>query len=143
MDRRGFLYFEDRIGDTFRWKGENVSTTEVSVACATQIPNVRKLLCMVYLCRTCSAVFDPSNSYKSLTRALPQYAVPVFIRVKKDTALATTSTFKFSKIALQEEGYARSRCGGDMLWVVDHAQQSFVDLTDTVLSKIETREWRL
>ena len=116
VDQLGYVYFKDRTGDTFRWKGENVSTTEVETVIMNQI----KLSDVVVFGVTIpgcegragmAAVSDPSLDADKLNqllehmdRSLPRFAVPVLIRVVKE--IETTGTFKLPKVALQKEGYS-------------------------------------
>lgn len=117
-DDNGFVYFSDRIGDTFRWKAENVSTAEVGNAMG-QHPSVHEA--NVYGVEIpfhdgragCAAtVFDqkaPSDELlKSLAdhlnKSLPRYAVPLFLRVFEEVGSSTTGTNKFQKQGLRVAG---------------------------------------
>ncbi|XP_046376251.2 long-chain fatty acid transport protein 4-like [Haliotis rufescens] len=114
MDDLGYMYFRDRTGDTFRWKGENVSTSEVegtisnvlklqdAVAYGVEVPGYEGRAGM-------AAIVDETNSInladlnQALQRSLPPYARPVFIRLTKE--VDTTGTFKLKKTDLRKEGY--------------------------------------
>ncbi|TQS33673.1 hypothetical protein Golomagni_05974 [Golovinomyces magnicellulatus] len=117
-DDDGLLYFSDRIGDTFRWKAENVSTAEVSHAMGLH-PKVHEA--NVYGVELpghdgragCAAtVFDgkePSNELLSslathLHKSLPRYAVPLFLRVFEEVGATTTGTNKMQKHGLRVAG---------------------------------------
>jgi fatty-acyl-CoA synthase len=113
QDARGFWYFVDRVGDTFRWKGENVSTTEVADAVAS-CPGVREAC--VYgvsvpgadgragmAALTPDEDFDPARLHAHLADRLPPYARPVFLRLV--ASLAATETFKLKKQVLVEQGF--------------------------------------
>ncbi|XP_060068914.1 long-chain fatty acid transport protein 2-like [Ylistrum balloti] len=120
VDKEYFTYFHDRVGDTFRWKGENVSTTEVSNvvssvdflcdACCygVLIPGNEGRAGMVAVCHKDSersALSDDElmvilNQCKEL---LPTYARPRFLRLQKEFEI--TSTFKQRKSNLQKEGF--------------------------------------
>jgi fatty-acyl-CoA synthase len=114
-DARGYFYFVDRIGDTFRWKGENVSTTEVAEAIApfegvkeaivygVAAPDYEGRAGMAALVVDNIAGFDLDGLRAHIEKALPPYARPVFLRFQ--TELEATSTFKPKKSALVAEGF--------------------------------------
>jgi fatty-acyl-CoA synthase len=114
-DKRGYFYFVDRIGDTFRWKGENVSTTQVAEAIApfegvkeaivygVAIPNYEGRAGMAALVVDNIAEFDLEGLRAHIEKALPIYARPLFLRFQ--TELEATSTFKPKKSALVAEGF--------------------------------------
>ena len=114
-DARGYFYFVDRIGDTFRWKGENVSTTEVAEAIST-FPGIREAIVygvaapgyegragMAALVVDNIAEFDLDALRAHIEQALPSYARPLFLRFRAE--LEATGTFKPKKSALVAEGF--------------------------------------
>jgi fatty-acyl-CoA synthase len=113
QDGQGFFYFVDRLGDTFRWKGENVATTEVAAA-LTQFPGI--IAANVYGVSVPGADgkagmagletgpdFRIDGLKAHLEARLPGYARPLFLRLVRSFAL--TETFKPKKNSLAEEGY--------------------------------------
>jgi fatty-acyl-CoA synthase len=113
QDEEGYFYFVDRIGDTFRWKGENVSTTEVAEA-VSHYPGVDEA--NVYGVKidkldgragmaaiTPGADFEMEGLRDFLVRELPGYARPIFIRLQP--AIETTGTFKYRKVDLVRDGF--------------------------------------
>jgi fatty-acyl-CoA synthase len=111
FDEDGFYYFVDRIGDTFRWKGENVSTAEVADVITTNdgieeatvvgvhVPNVEGQAGLAAVVP--SGPFDPQRFWRAVSD-LPRYAQPRFIRVMG--GLTKTATFKIQKSELKKEG---------------------------------------
>ena len=112
-DGDGYYYFVDRIGDTFRWKGENVSTGEVAGQLQT-IAGVAEA--NVYGVAIEGAdgragmaglvvrpEFDIKVFEEAVLRELPSYAQPVFVRILP--AIETTGTFKYRKIDLVADGF--------------------------------------
>jgi fatty-acyl-CoA synthase len=112
-DRHGYFYFVDRTGDTFRWKGENVATSEVAEALSV-FPGIKEA--NVYGVEVpggegkagmAALVADPELSLDALAahlaRNLPSYARPIFLRFQIE--IEATSTFKQRKIELQKDGF--------------------------------------
>ncbi len=133
-DREGFYYFVDRVGDTFRWKGENVATSEVAAA-LRRAAGVREAV--VYGVAVANAdgqagmaalTIDGAPDLEAKARAalaLPRYARPLFLRITP--ALEATATFKPLKRALVAEGFDPARVA-DPLYVYDAEQEAYVAL---------------
>ena len=114
-DKEGYTYFVDRIGDTFRWKGENVSTTEVAELLSTfpsveeatvygvKVPNYEGRVGMASIVVENIASFPWEQLSLFLSKNLPSYARPQFIRVQKE--IEKTSTFKHTKVQLMKDGF--------------------------------------
>jgi fatty-acyl-CoA synthase len=149
-DRQGFFYFVDRVGDTFRWKGENVSTSEVAQAIAScpgvveanvygvAVPGAEGRAGMAAL--RVDASFDARALRAHLLRALPDYACPLFLRITD--AIAVTDTFKHKKNGLAEEGFDPCRIA-DLLFFDDRGAGSYVPLDRTLFDKIASGRIRL
>jgi fatty-acyl-CoA synthase len=144
-DADGFYYFVDRIGDTFRWKGENVSTQEVSEALAT-VPGV--LLCAVYgvelpgadgragmaaLVLQQGASLDGDALYRHAREKLPAYARPAFVRLQREPDL--TGTFKIRKLELQRQGFDPESVS-EPLYYRDDERRAYLPLTPAVHARV-------
>ncbi|MCG8443363.1 MAG: long-chain-acyl-CoA synthetase, partial [Caulobacterales bacterium] len=81
--------------------------------------------------------------YGHLTRELPDYARPVFLRVEREELANTTGTFKFSKMQLVKEGFDPSAVGGDPLYVADTLSGCYVPLDDALYRRIREGEARV
>jgi fatty-acyl-CoA synthase len=113
IDAGGYFHFVDRVGDTFRWKGENVATSEVNQAvvdcpgvvdamiCGVKIPGADGRAGMAAI--VVDDGFDLSEFHDCLSRRLPAYACPVIVRIC--TALDLTETFKQKKHETVREGF--------------------------------------
>jgi fatty-acyl-CoA synthase len=149
-DGAGFYYFVDRVGDTFRWKGENVSTTEVAGAlCAC--PGVDEAL--VYgvavsgndgragmAALSVGADFDLGRLWRHAQDALPRYARPLFLRLLSQ--VDRTGTFKPTKHDLARAGFDPAAVGGDPLYASDGEAQAYVALDAAAHARIEGGAWR-
>lgn len=138
------IAFVDRVGDTFRWKGENVATTELegvaqafpsvaeAVVYGVQVPHADGRAGMVALTLEPGAEFKPKELYQHLADTLPAYSVPLFVRLQ--TQQETTATFKVKKTDLKRQGYA---IGGDPIFVLRDRGQGYEGLTPELLALIE------
>jgi len=137
-DADGYFAFVDRIGDTFRWKSENVSTQEVAetvgafadVAIANvygvTVPGAEGRAGMAALVLRPEVAFDGARFHAFTAEHLPGYALPLFVRIVANADV--TSTFKLRKGDLQTEGYDPARVH-DPLFVRDEAARAYVPLT--------------
>ncbi len=154
MREIGFRHaqFVDRTGDTFRWKGENVSTTEVenimtahhdlaeAVVYGVEIPNTNGRAGMAAITPHAGMTVDFAGLYQHLKQELPPYAVPVFLRVK--AAMETTGTFKYQKAGLKNEGFDPAKTGGEALYVLLPGSSEYVALNDEIAANIEAGQYR-
>ena len=149
-DAQGFFYFVDRIGDTFRWKGENVATLEVAEIVAGAPGVVEATVYGVAVPGTdgragmaaivIAPSFDVAAFRRYLTDRLPSYAVPVFVRILP--RLAITETFKQKKQELMREGFDAS-APTDPLYVNDPASAAYVALDSNAYQRIVAGKVRL
>uniref|UniRef100_A0A3B4Z399 Arachidonate--CoA ligase n=1 Tax=Stegastes partitus TaxID=144197 RepID=A0A3B4Z399_9TELE len=144
MDETGHMYFKDRTGDTFRWKGENVSTTEVEgtlsrlldmkdvVVYGVEVPGAEGKAGM-------AAIADPSHStdlekfVKDMEKALPPYARPVFLRFLPE--VNKTGTFKFQKTDLRRDNFDPTAVS-DRLYFLDSSRGRYVQLDEELYRSI-------
>lgn len=143
--------FVDRLGDTFRWKGENVSTTEVEriittypdvAHCAVygvEIPNTNGKAGMMTITPKENIQLDTQKLFHFLDDQLPPYAVPIFLRVKHE--LDTTGSFKYKKTDLKQEGYQPAQ-PDDPIFIALPKSDAYVPLTDTIEDGIKQGEYR-
>ena len=149
QDSEGYVYFIDRIGDTFRWKGENVSTAEVEQRLA-DAPGVREVIAygvpvpgqdgkagMVAV--VIEGKFAPRDFADWAERELPTYAQPVFIRLIK--AADTTGTFKYKKNDLVADGFDPEKVDGPLY--VRGGKSGYTKLSDTARQAILNGDTRL
>ncbi|MGB8407166.1 MAG: long-chain-acyl-CoA synthetase FadD6, partial [Mycobacterium sp.] len=136
MRAQGFAHaaFADRLGDTFRWKGENVATTEVEAALGTdaqveectvygvEVPGCGGRAGMVSVQLRDGEKFDGAALARAAYENLPVYAVPLFVRVVE--TLAHTSTFKSQKVDLRKQGYGDEVT--DPLYVLSGRDEGYV-----------------
>lgn len=149
-DALGYYFFIDRIGDTFRWKGENVATSEVAEALGVfpgiQTPNVYGVAVPGREGRAGMAaiVAETGLDLKALSahldKALPAYAKPVFLRLKD--SIETTGTFKLKKVDLASEGFDPNRIA-DPIYVFDPREGCYVPLDGAIHDAIVRGEFRL
>lgn len=149
-DENGYFYFVDRIGDTFRWKGENVATSEVQEA-ITVFPGIveanvygvaipgkdgRAGMAAVVV----DGNLDLAALRQHLNAHLPEYARPLFLRIKGD--IDVTGTFKQKKVDLVKQGFDPAT-SSDPIYFNDPASQSFVRLDPPLYGRIQDRQVRL
>ena len=155
-DSDGFYYFVDRIGDTFRWKGENCSTTElaevVSVfagvaecnAYGVSVPeNGDGRAPMVAITPVAGdlARIDLHALAQHVKRELPSYAVPMFLRILP-ASVATTATFKHQKVALRKEGIDVAAIPDPLFWM-NPETGAYEPFGTTELHRVVSKQARL
>jgi fatty-acyl-CoA synthase len=150
LDDSGFFHFVDRVGDTFRWKGENVATSEVNQAImdcpgvvdattyGVEVPGADGRAGMVAI--VADDRFDLGKLAGFLAQRLPPYACPVFVRIS--AALDTTETFKQKKQALIGEGFDPGRVG-DPLFFKDEKSGAYCAIDDAHYARIVEGSIRL
>lgn len=148
-DKNGYFYFVDRIGDTFRWKGENVSTTEVAEAInkfsgvtdtnvyGVHVPGHEGRAGMAAIvCQGCNL----EKLHLHLQAMLPDYARPLFLRIRKDIDM--TTTFKQKKIDLVKQGF-NPLLISDPLYFNDAKMGCFVPLDAALYERFQSGQVRL
>ncbi|KAG7253516.1 hypothetical protein CRUP_024341 [Coryphaenoides rupestris] len=145
FDHQNFVYFQDRVGDTFRWKGENVATSEVgdtlTMAQSILEANVYGVKVEGHEGRIGMAAvtlkegeeFDCLDAYKQVVNYLPSYARPYFIRIQP--CLELTGTFKMKKVKLVEEGFNPSIIM-DPIYFLDTQRKTYVPMTEHIYTSI-------
>jgi fatty-acyl-CoA synthase len=150
LDDAGFFHFVDRVGDTFRWKGENVATSEVNEAVAdcpgvvdattygVEIPGAdgRAGMSAIVIDRR----FDLADFAGHVSRRVPAYACPVMIRIC--ASLDTTETFKQKKHLLVREGFD-PRSVADPLFFRDPRSGAYLPVDATSYARIADGSIRL
>jgi fatty-acyl-CoA synthase len=149
-DEHGFFYFVDRIGDTFRWKGENVSTTEVAeillaypgisevVVYGVIVPGAEGRAGMAAI--VIGPDFDLTCFSRHLIEHLPDYARPLFLRIRRE--LEATATFKPIKQQLSREGYDPNGIA-DLVYFYDRQHEAFVELDNMIYESITSGALRV
>jgi fatty-acyl-CoA synthase len=149
-DRLGYFYFIDRIGDTFRWKGENVSTTEIELALgrfeSVLEVNVYGVAVEGRDGRAGMAAIVAKDNLNltalrdHLASRLPDYARPVFLRIRRD--IDVTATFKQKKVDLVNEGFDPGR-SPDPIYFNDPHRKAFVRIDPDLYQEINAGKMRL
>ncbi|XP_075041200.1 long-chain fatty acid transport protein 4 [Mixophyes fleayi] len=151
MDDLGYMYFRDRTGDTFRWKGENVSTTEVEAILSRLLGQADVVVYGVEVPGTegragMAAIADPDQTCdldkfaRDLKKSLPGYAHPVFLRVLPK--VNKTGTYKFQKTDMRKESFD-PHAVNDTLYLLDSQQGKYIRLDDEVYKKIQSGKLKL
>ncbi len=146
--------FVDRVGDTFRWKGENVSTTEVenilsdydkiaeAVVYGVEIPHTNGRAGMASITLADGAHLteqDLSDMLTQFKKCLPAYAVPLFLRVQAQ--METTGTFKYQKNKLKEDAFD-PRKTDERILVSLPGSNAYSDVTAEIFANIEASKYR-
>ena len=138
--------FVDRVGDTFRWKSENVSTNEVGEIInafhqikfcniyGVEIPGADGRAGMAAITLNDDVADLDLNEFSNFVNSeLPKYAVPIFLRIQSD--IEVTGTFKMLKGDLREQGYDKDQFT-DPVYVMKNGEETYSDLDDDYLSTI-------
>jgi len=146
----GWVSFVDRIGDTFRWKGENVSTNEVAEVLngakgvletnvyGVTVPGAEGRAGMASI--STEEGFDIEELGRYVTSKLPVYQRPYFVRLQQSGSIRVTGTFKHQKVAYRDEGYDPKKVA-DPLFFLDGDR--YVPLDPALFSKIQSGQANL
>jgi len=147
QDREGYYYFQDRGGDTFRWKGENVGTAEVEatiskilnqmdvVVYGVEIPGMEGRAGM-------ACIADPEYEVdlvflrSELLNKIPNYSRPQFLRLSSCENITQTETFKFKKVQLRDDGFDPRKVVDDRLYYNNQKTGRYEVLDILVFQKI-------
>ena len=151
-DAEGYYYFVDRIGDTYRWKGENVATQEVadvlngapgvaeSTVYGVRVGGEDGRAGMAAVVLVPGAVFDGAAFYGHAERHLPRYAMPAAVRLVE--AVEVTGTLKQRKQRLTDEGFDPAAVS-DPIFLRDDAARRYVPLTAALRDDLRLGRLRL
>ncbi|XP_029921204.1 long-chain fatty acid transport protein 6 [Myripristis murdjan] len=151
-NQEDFICFKDRVGDTFRWKGENVATTEVTETLGlvdfiqeanvygVEIPGNEGRAGMAAIIVRPGHSFDSKKLFDHVLRDLPAYARPLFIRLQE--FMDMTSTFKQQKFHLVQSGFNPATIS-EPLYFLDYTQKCYIPLTDSIYQSILAGERKL
>lgn len=146
--------FVDRLGDTFRWKGENVSTTEVenmlceypkiteAVVYGVEIPHTNGRAGMAAITLAEQAQLNEQDLQAMLScfkKSLPAYAIPVFLRIQKQ--VETTGTFKYQKNKLKEQAFDPEKTNEQILVLLPNSN-AYCDMNTEIYSNIQQYQYR-
>jgi len=151
-DHRGFYYFVDRIGDNYRWKGENISTLEVSEAISAikevqeaniygiQLPKLDGRVGMAAIVPMPGITLNLDALAHHVANTLPSYSIPVFLRLMPQ--MTVTDTFKHRKVDLRKEGINLDIVQ-DPLYIFNHRAMKYEPLTRAKYNEIMVGKARL
>lgn len=152
IDQGDFVYFHDRVGDTFRWKGENVATTEVADIIGlvdfvqevnvygVPVPGHEGRIGMASIKMKENHEFDGKKLFQHIAEYLPSYARPRFLRIQ-DT-IEITGTYKHRKVTLMEEGFNPAVIK-DALYFLDDTAKIYVPMTEDIYKAINDKTLKL
>ncbi|XP_054160009.1 long-chain fatty acid transport protein 4-like [Oppia nitens] len=148
MDRYGYMYYKDRIGDTFRWKGENVSTNDVEAVLQNYV-NLKDCTVFGVTVGKCEGragmavinaeenEIDLQELAQQLIKRLPPYAIPLFIRLS--TNIELTGTYKLIKYKLRQNGF-KPQLTDDLIYYFNRKSNTYERLTNDLYECIESGE---
>uniref|UniRef100_A0A3B4WXU7 long-chain-fatty-acid--CoA ligase n=1 Tax=Seriola lalandi dorsalis TaxID=1841481 RepID=A0A3B4WXU7_SERLL len=152
IDEDHFIYFQDRVGDTFRWKGENVATTEVAdvislAGCVKEatvygvkVPGQEGRAGMAAVTLRDGLKFDSVDVFKHVENFLPAYARPRFMRIQ--SSLDVTGTFKHLKVKLVEEGFNPNLIT-DPVYFLDEKEKNYIPLMMDIFNGVNLGEIKI
>ncbi len=149
-DEQGFYYFVDRVGDTFRWKGENVATSETT-AVLSNFPGVKHAIVYGVKIPGCEgragmaalvadSAIDLACLRQFLNESLPAYARPVFVRIAG--TIEVTGTFKYSKTNLIRQSFDPNRTS-DLIYLNHPKEQAMLRVDAQLWEQLQRGEIRL
>lgn len=145
------IQFVDRVGDTFRWKGENVATGEIEGVLAThddiehgvvygvEVPGCDGRAGMAAISLMPGHTLNGAGLAEALRAALPAYAVPLFLRIREQQD--TTGTFKYRKVELKQSAFDPAQVQEPLFILLD-AQKGYEPLTDDIYAGIQSGQYR-
>ena len=151
-DEYGYVYFHDRIGDSFRWHGENVSTAEVEatmskilglrdvVVYGVKVPGTEGRAGMAAIVDADKKGIDLTLLVQGLKKLLPNFAHPMFLRIVD--SVSVSGTFKLQKTKLRQEGFDLGTVKDKLLYY-DVKVGQYLDLDEDTYAKIICSEIRM